>query len=77
MNKIKTEKQEKQTNKTLCCLNISMEGGNLERMKGTIGAEIILSEGTSSQSLQKPTVNKRILSMMYGNKLEDLKLANL
>lgn len=54
-----------------------MEGGNLERMKGRIGAEIILSEGTSSQSLQKPTVNKRILSMMYGNKLEDLKLANL
>lgn len=54
-----------------------MEGGNLERMKGRTGAEIVLSDETSSQSLQKPTVNKRMLSMMYGNKPKDLKLANL
>lgn len=54
-----------------------MEGGNLERMQGRIGAEMILSQGTSSQSLQKPTVNKRMLSMIYENKLEDLKMANV
>lgn len=54
-----------------------MEGGNLESMKGRIGTEMILSEETLPQSSQKPTVHKRMLSVMYGNKLKGLKLASL